>query len=259
MKHNTRITSMTHEWSSAANKCITLMAQCKTVVTPLLRHWSYHSLALSHWYVLVFSSTNVIMDREIALACNWLFWGQCIFVINTLRTTQNGCHFPDNIFKCIFLNENISISNKISMNFVPKGPINNIPALVQIMAWRRPGDKPLSEPMMVSLLTHICVTRPQWVNDRSKGSTGVEIKIFQCGSHGTIYPASTIPWLLMALWRINDHRFDPVVTEYSGFSAGCLKGAYSNSLSGFALGFCDFEVPRMWSSEKLARNYLNTT
>ena len=32
------------------------------------------------------------------------------------------------------------------------------------MAWRRSGDKPLSEPMMVSLLTHICVTRPQWVN-----------------------------------------------------------------------------------------------
>ena len=32
------------------------------------------------------------------------------------------------------------------------------------MAWRRPGDKPLSEPMMVRLPTHICVTRPQWVN-----------------------------------------------------------------------------------------------
>ena len=42
------------------------------------------------------------------------------------------------------------------------GPINNIPALVQIMACRRPGDKPLSGLMMVSLLTHICVTRPQW-------------------------------------------------------------------------------------------------
>ena len=39
-----------------------------------------------------------------------------------------------------------------------------IPALVQIMAWRRPGDKPLSEAMMVNLPTHICVTRPQWVN-----------------------------------------------------------------------------------------------
>ena len=32
------------------------------------------------------------------------------------------------------------------------------------MAWRRPGDKSLSELMMVRLPTHICVTRPQWVN-----------------------------------------------------------------------------------------------
>ena len=52
---------------------------------------------------------------------------------------------------------------KISLKFVPEGPINKIPALVEIMTWRRPGDKPLSEPMMVRLLTHICVTRPQWV------------------------------------------------------------------------------------------------
>ena len=54
-------------------------------------------------------------------------------------------------------------SNKISLKFVPKVPINNIPALVQIMTWCRSGDKPLSEPMMDSLLTHICVTRPQRV------------------------------------------------------------------------------------------------
>ena len=64
----------------------------------------------------------------------------------------------------IFLNENIRISIKICLKFVPKVPINNIQALVQVMAWRRPGDKPLSEPMMVCLLTHIFVTRPQWVN-----------------------------------------------------------------------------------------------
>ena len=44
---------------------------------------------------------------------------------------------------------------KISLKFVPKGPINNIPALVQIMAWQRPGAKPFSEPMMFSLLKHI--------------------------------------------------------------------------------------------------------
>ena len=82
---------------------------------------------------------------------------------NTLRPKQNGCHFPDDSFKWIFLNENVWISIEVSLKFVSKGPINNIPALVQIMAWRRPGAKPLSEPMMVSLLTHICVTRPQWV------------------------------------------------------------------------------------------------
>ena len=67
----------------------------------------------------------------------------------------------DDTFKHIFLNENARISIKISLKFVSKGPINNIPALVQIMAWHRPGDKPLSEPMLVSLPTHICVIRPQ--------------------------------------------------------------------------------------------------
>ena len=56
--------------------------------------------------------------------------------------------FADNIFKCIFLNENVWIFIKIWLKFISKVRINNIPALVQIMAWRQPGDKPLSEPMM---------------------------------------------------------------------------------------------------------------
>ena len=89
----------------------------------------------------------------VCIQTNWL--------INTLRLRQNGRLFADDTLKRIFVNENMRISIKISLKFVPKGPINNIPALVQIMAWRRPGDKPLSEPMMVSLMTHICVTRPQ--------------------------------------------------------------------------------------------------
>ena len=48
-----------------------------------------------------------------------------------------------------FLNENMWIFINISPKWIPKGPINNIQALVEIMAWRRPGDKPLAEPMMV--------------------------------------------------------------------------------------------------------------
>ena len=65
--------------------------------------------------------------------------------LNTLRLRQNGRNFADDIFKCIFFNENAWISLKISLKFVRKVRINNIPALVQIMAWCRPGDKPLSE------------------------------------------------------------------------------------------------------------------
>ena len=68
--------------------------------------------------------------------------------LNTLRLRQNGLHFPDDIFKCIFLDKNIYVSIKISLKFFPKGPINNFPPLVQIMAWHHPVDKPLSEPMM---------------------------------------------------------------------------------------------------------------
>ena len=84
---------------------------------------------------------------------------------NSSSPEQNGPHFADDIFKCMFVNENVWISIKFSLNIVPDGPkINNILALVQIMAWRWLGDKPLSEPMMVLLLMHICVTRPQWFN-----------------------------------------------------------------------------------------------
>ena len=84
--------------------------------------------------------------------------------VNTLRPRQDGRYFADDVLKCIFLNENMWISLMIPLKFVVKGPINNIPALVQIMAWHQPGTKPLSEPMLVFVLTHICVTWPQLVN-----------------------------------------------------------------------------------------------
>ena len=65
---------------------------------------------------------------------------------NTLRLRQNGCHFAYNIFKCIVLNENFWIWNKISLKYVRHGPVDKKSALVQIMAWRRSGDKPLLYP-----------------------------------------------------------------------------------------------------------------
>ena len=51
--------------------------------------------------------------------------------------------------------ENVWILIKISLKFVHKGPIDYIPVLVQIMVWRRSGDKPLSELMLIILPTHI--------------------------------------------------------------------------------------------------------
>ena len=67
------------------------------------------------------------------------------------------------IFKCSFLNEYVWIWIRISLKFVPKFPVDNTPALVQITAWHLLGAKPLSEPIMV-LLMHICIVRPQWIN-----------------------------------------------------------------------------------------------
>ena len=72
---------------------------------------------------------------------------------------------------CIFLNENDRIPIQISFNYAPRSPIDNKPALVQVMAWRRTGNKPLPEPMMTSSVTHICGTRGRWVNlVQTKGS-----------------------------------------------------------------------------------------
>ena len=73
------------------------------------------------------------------------------FRFNTLRSRQNCRHFTDNIFKSIFLNKNVWISLKISLEFVPKVRINDIAALVEIMAWCRLGNKPSSEHEQLSM------------------------------------------------------------------------------------------------------------
>ena len=114
-------------------------------------------------------STNCVVGLDKHLINRWVA-GDLL----TLALTHWGRHkmaaiFADDIFKWIFSNENVWISIKISLKFAPRGPISNIPALVQIMAWHRPGDKPLSEPMKVSLLTYICVTQPQWVKGIKNG------------------------------------------------------------------------------------------
>ena len=62
----------------------------------------------------------------------------------------------DDIFKCISMNEDVRIAIQISLKSVPKGSTDNKPALVQVMAWRRTGDKPLSEAMLTQF-TDACM------------------------------------------------------------------------------------------------------
>ena len=94
-----------------------------------------------------------VFDRESRTGGhNWHYWPGRL----SLRPAQTG-YFP-HTFKWIFLYENVWNSIKISLNFVLRCPINNIAALVQIMALRLPCNKPLSEPMMISLVTDACAS-----------------------------------------------------------------------------------------------------
>ena len=100
-------------------------------------------------------------------------------------------------FQVDFFNWKLWISIKISLKFVPMSPVNNIPSLVQTMAWRRPGDKPLSEAMMVCLLTHICLIRPQWVNMIHVTSVTVEWVRWMAMAWHNIVPGH----LQLSRWR----------------------------------------------------------
>ena len=86
-----------------------------------------------------------------------------IMLVNTLRPRQSCRHFADDIFKWIFLNRNVWIFIEISLTFVPKGQINNILVLDQIMLGTDQATSHYLNQWWYSLLIHICITRPQWV------------------------------------------------------------------------------------------------
>ena len=102
------------------------------------------------WFWLLTQILTTLLPQGSFWACTLPGWAQtknqpCYHVhstlshlsiiANTLGSRRNRRHLADDIFKCIFLNGNVWILIKNSLKFVPKGPINNIPALVQIMAW----------------------------------------------------------------------------------------------------------------------------
>ena len=118
-----------------------------------------NDLVLNRWQAITWNNDNQT-------------WWQYMYMASLESVLkQIGRHFADHTFDHIFFNENIRVSIKISLKSIPKFPINNISALVQITAWRRSGDKPLSERTVVNLLTHKYVTRPQWVKNSESTDT----------------------------------------------------------------------------------------
>ena len=75
-------------------------------------------------------------------------------ILNSSPLDIMAAILADDIFKFISLNENDRITIQTSHKFIHRRPIDRKSALVQVMAWRPLGDKPLSEPMMVRSLTH---------------------------------------------------------------------------------------------------------
>ena len=76
------------------------------------------------------SNEFVSISSDLHVHRKALLMFQAIIELHILWLTENGRHFTDDIFKRIFGIENVWIPIKISLKFVPKCPINNIPALV---------------------------------------------------------------------------------------------------------------------------------
>ena len=177
-----------------------------------------------------------------------------LVAFNTLRPRQNSLHFSDDIFKYTFLNEHVWILIKISLKFITKGLINNISALVQIMAWRRPGNKPLSEPIMVSLL-HICITQPLWLKwlpeiihnmHQWTGTSLVQVMTWH------LFGTKPLPEPIMAYFELDSWRHISVKFEsefYHFHSRKCIRKCHLLNLQAFC--------PRGVELTKLAHNTHN--
>ena len=113
-------------------------------------YWFYNNEPIWPPTAIVWGSKGLLSVPKYGLNDYW----RHSTTVNTLRPRQNGRHFADDVFKCIFLSENLWISLTNSLKFVPKVRIYNILALVQIMAWRRSGDKPLYESLVIIGIDH---------------------------------------------------------------------------------------------------------
>ena len=129
------------------------------------------------------------------------------------RLFYNLSHWSRDKMSAIFMNENGIILIKISLKYVPKGPINNIPALVQIVAWHRIGDKPLFEPMST------------WF---------IDTYVPHMGEVSSSNEASPMPWVCIqsphAAYHDNVMLWSSIISLASWDVTVLLKAWFSNAL-----------------------------
>ena len=106
---------------------------------------------------------SIVLDVPTYIFCHLLALHPQPYVLTVTLThwvRKKWPPFSRRHLKCIFLNENVWVSIKILLKVAPTGPFIHIPALVQILAWRRPGDKALTDPMLVCALTYVFLQIP---------------------------------------------------------------------------------------------------
>ena len=108
----------------------------------------YPILPILRGLTSTFTNDQICWPLSIPAAMPWLSIPFRLPGLTHLPLAKKAAILADDIFKCSLLNENDRISIQISLKFVPRNPIDNKPAMIQVMAWRWIGDKPLPAPMM---------------------------------------------------------------------------------------------------------------
>ena len=142
-----------HQWNGSA--LVQIMACCLFGTKPLSKpmqgycNWTlmnklqWNSYQNTKLFIHENASENIVSEMGAILFR--VRWVKSLVVtnrwsVNTLRLRQDGRNFAD-ILKCILLNDNVRLSIKISLKFVPESWIDNKSALIQMMTWHQTDDK----------------------------------------------------------------------------------------------------------------------
>ena len=141
---------------------------------------------------------DVCLQEFLQMYLVW-YWTPFAENFRALLTNWGRDKMAYEIFKCTFLDETccILIKKNISVKYVRKGPIDNNPAFVQIMAWRRKATSHSLTQWWPRLLTHICVSRPQWVKTRTPCWI---VKRLLLGKRSLDNIVSSIPFIFSRGW-----------------------------------------------------------